>query len=185
MDITLWSRCFSSISGFDSDSRAHFRSESVQRLINYNKIEYFVHRSRVVNFKWKSSFMYLNWTYPYDSDVFLQFRVLIRILEPNSVSNQSRDSFILIKLKTLSTGEELLTSGIGWDSNQSRDSFILIKLKTLSTGEELLTSRGNRVLSILIGDNFMKQMFSSISGIGWDSRAHFSSESVQRLINYN
>ena len=155
MDITLWSRCFSSISGFDSDSRAHFRSESVQRLINYNKFEYFVHRSRVVNFKWKSSFMYLNWTYPYDSDVFLQFRVLIRILEPNSVSNHSRDSFILIKLKTL------------------------------STGEELLTSRGNRVLIILIGDNFMKQMFSSISGIGWDSRAHFRSESVQRLINYN
>ena len=128
MDITLWSRCFSSISGFDSDSRAHFRTESVQRLINYNKIEYFVHRRRVVNFKWKYSFMYLNWTYPYDSDVFLQFRVLIRILEPNSVSNQSRDSFILIKLNTL------------------------------STVEELLTSRGNRVLSILIGDNYMKQM---------------------------
>ena len=129
MDITLWSRCFSSISGFDSDSRAHFRTESVQRLINYNKIEYFVHRRRVVYFKWKYSFMYLNWTYPYDSDVFVQFRVLIRISEPNSVSNQSRDSFIFIKLNTL------------------------------STGEELLTSRGNRVLSILIGDNFMKQMF--------------------------
>ena len=52
--------------------------------------------------------MYLNWTYPYDSDVFLQFRVLIRILEPISVPNQSRDSFILIKLNTLSAGEEFV-----------------------------------------------------------------------------
>ena len=62
---------------------------------------------------------------------------------------------------------QMFSSISGFDSdlepnsvpNQSRDSFILIKLKTLSTGEELLTSRGNRVLSILIGDNFMKQMF--------------------------
>ena len=28
--------------GFDSVSRAHFRSESVQRLINFNKIRQFV-----------------------------------------------------------------------------------------------------------------------------------------------
>ena len=115
--------------GFYSDSRAHFRSESVQRLINNNKIEYFVHRRRVVNFKWKYSFMYLNWTYPYDSDVFLQFRVLIRILEPICVPNQSRDSFTLIKLNALSTGAELLTSS------------------------------GNRVLSISIGHILMKQIF--------------------------
>ena len=38
----------------------------------------------------------------------LQFRVLIRVLEPISVPNQSRDSFILIKLNTLSTGEEFV-----------------------------------------------------------------------------
>ena len=32
----------SSISGFDSVSRAHFRSESVQRLIIFNKIRHFI-----------------------------------------------------------------------------------------------------------------------------------------------
>ena len=31
-----------SISGYDSVSRAHFRSESVQRLINFKKIRQFV-----------------------------------------------------------------------------------------------------------------------------------------------
>ena len=129
MEITLWSRCFSSISGIGLDSRAHFRSESVQRFIYFIKLNTLSTVEEFVSFKGKYSFMYLNWTYPYDSDVFLHFMDLIRILEPNSVSNQSRDSFILIKLNTL------------------------------STGEELLTSRGNRVLSILIGDNFMKQMF--------------------------
>ena len=29
--------------GFDSGSRAHFRSEWVQRFINFNKIQHFVH----------------------------------------------------------------------------------------------------------------------------------------------
>ena len=43
------------------------------------------------------------------ADVILHFRVLIRVLEPISVPNQSRDSFILIKLNTLSTGEEFVS----------------------------------------------------------------------------
>ena len=38
-----------------------------------------------------------NWTYLADADGFLQFRVLIRVLELISVPNESRDSFILIK----------------------------------------------------------------------------------------
>ena len=42
----------------------------------------------------------LNWPYLYDTDAFFQFRVLIRILEVISIPNHSRDSFILIKLKT-------------------------------------------------------------------------------------
>ena len=33
----------------------------------------------------------LNWTYLYDADGFLQFRVLIRYLELISVPNQSKD----------------------------------------------------------------------------------------------
>ena len=37
---------------FDSDSRPHFRSESVQRFINCNKNGYFVHRRRVCKEQW-------------------------------------------------------------------------------------------------------------------------------------
>ena len=37
----------------------------------------------------------LIWTYPYDADGFLHFRVLIPVLELISVPNESRDSFIL------------------------------------------------------------------------------------------
>ena len=37
-----------------------------------------------------------HWTYLYDADGLLQFRVLIRVLELISVPNHSRDSFILI-----------------------------------------------------------------------------------------
>ena len=37
--------------GFDSDSTAHFRSESVQRFIYFNKIEYFVTGEEFVSFK--------------------------------------------------------------------------------------------------------------------------------------
>ena len=78
-----------------------------------------------VSFKGKMSFKYPNWTYLYEADVFLQFRVLSRILELISVSNLSRDSFILIKLNTLSTGEELLTS------RGNRISCILIAMVSL------------------------------------------------------
>ena len=42
----------------------------------------------------------LNWLNLYDAGAFFQFRVLIRILEVISTPNHSRDSFILIKLKT-------------------------------------------------------------------------------------
>ena len=50
----------------------------------------------------KSNLWYndLNWSYLYDVDNFFQFLVLIRILEVISIPYQSRDSFLLIKLKT-------------------------------------------------------------------------------------
>ena len=53
--------------------------------------------------KWYNS---LNWTYLYDADVFHQFRVLIRLLEPISVPNHPRFSFILFKLNTLYSCKE-------------------------------------------------------------------------------
>ena len=40
---------------------------------------------------------------------FLQFRVLIRVLELISVRNESRDSFILIEFNTLSIWSEIVT----------------------------------------------------------------------------
>ena len=56
----------------------------------------------------------LNWTYLYDADGFLQFRVLIRVLELISVPNQSRDSFIVIKFNTLTIMERRLLESIGF-----------------------------------------------------------------------
>ena len=38
----LMMQMFSSISDFDSDSTAHFRSETLQRIIYYNNIQHFV-----------------------------------------------------------------------------------------------------------------------------------------------
>ena len=46
------------------------------------------------------------WTYLSDADGFLQFRVLIRLLDFFFVPNQSRSSFILFKLNTFYTWEE-------------------------------------------------------------------------------
>ena len=53
LDISLWCRCYLSIFEFDSDSRPHYRAESVHWFIYFNKIEYFVHRSRVCNEQWE------------------------------------------------------------------------------------------------------------------------------------
>ena len=115
----------------------------------------------------------LNWSNLYDADVFFQFRVLIRVQEPNSIQNQSRDSFILIKLNTLHSWKEYVrvNSNLWYSSinrsclydadvffqfqvlirvqehisiqNQSRDSFILIKLNTLHSWKEYVRVNSN------------------------------------------
>ena len=111
----------------------------------------------------------LNWTYLYDADGFLQFRVLIRVLELISVPNESRDSFILIKINTLSSWREVVRvhwglwcNSLNWTylydadgflqfrvlirvlelisvPNDSRDSFILIKIHTLFIWREIVS----------------------------------------------
>ena len=116
----------------------------------------------------------LDWIYLYDADVFFQFSILIRILELISDPNQPRDSFIVIKLDSLSIREEFVRSNgnkcyhsLDWiylydadvffqfsilirildlisDPNQSRDSFIVIKLDSLSIREEFVRSNGNK-----------------------------------------
>ena len=60
---------------------------------------------RAIWTKWYNS---LNWTYLYDADVFHQFLVLIRILEPIFVPNHPRYSFILFKLNTLYSCKECI-----------------------------------------------------------------------------
>ena len=102
----------------------------------------------------------LNWLNLYDADAFFQFRVLIRILKDISIPDHSRDSFILIKLKTYNLWKgcviinvNLWYNALNWPylydadaffqfrvltrileaffiPNHSRDSNILIKLKT-------------------------------------------------------
>ena len=53
LDISICCRCFLSIFDFDSDSRPHFRPESVQRFIYFNKIGYFAHKRSVCKEQWE------------------------------------------------------------------------------------------------------------------------------------
>ena len=117
----------------------------------------------IVRVHWNLGSISLNWIYLYDADGFLQFPVLIRVLELISVPNHSRDSFILIKINTLSSCPEIVSvhwnlgsNSLNWTylydadgflqfrvlirvlklisvPNHSRDSLILIKFNTLST----------------------------------------------------
>ena len=109
----------------------------------------------------------LNWTYHYDADGFLQFRVLIRVKELIYVPKHSKDSFILIKFNTLSSCPEIVIvhwqlrcNSLNWTYHydadgflqfrvkirvkeliyvpkHSKDSFILIKFNTLSSSTEI------------------------------------------------
>ena len=131
-----------------------------------------------------------NWPYLYDADAFFQFRVLTRILEVISIPNHSRDSFILIKLKTYHLWKEgvIVNSNLWYVSlnwlnlydadaffqfrvlfrilkdisipNHSRDSFILIKLKTYNLWKGCVIINSNLWYTHLIGHFFMMQMLS-------------------------
>ena len=130
-----------------------------------------------------------NWTYLYDADGFLQFRVLIRVLELICVPNHSRDSFIL-NSNTLSSCPEIVSvhwilgsNSLNWTylydadgflqfrvlirvlelvsvPNHSRDSFILINSTLCPRVRWLLVSIGFWGLIHLIGHIFMMQMYS-------------------------
>ena len=130
-------------------------------------------RPEIVSVHWKLGSNSLNWTYLYDADVFLQFRVLIRVLELISVPNHSKDSFILIKFNTLSSCPEIVSvhwklgsNSLYWTylydadvflqfrvwirvlelisvPNHAKDSFILIKFTTLSSCPEIVSVQWN------------------------------------------
>ena len=142
-----------------------------------------------VSVNWSQCIKSLNWTYLYDADVYLQFLVLIRVIELISVPNHSRDSFISIKLNTLYTWKQFFRvnqsqciKSLNWTylydadvllqfrvlirvlelisvPNHSRDSFILIKQNTLYTWKQCLVSIRVSALNHLIGHIFMMQMF--------------------------
>ena len=127
----------------------------------------------IVSVHWKLRCNSLNWTYHYDAIGFLNFRVLIRVLELISVPNHSKDSFILIKFNTLSSRPEIVSvhwklrcNSLNWTYlydadgflhfrvlirvlelisvlNQSRDSFIKIKFNTLSSWRAIISVHGS------------------------------------------
>ena len=122
----------------------------------------------IVIVHWKLRCNSLNWTYHYDADRFLQFRVKIRVLELIYVPNQSKDSFILIEFNTFSSCPEIVSlhqklrcNSLNWTYlydadgflhfpvlilvvelisvlNHFKDSCIIIKLKTLSSCMEIV-----------------------------------------------
>ena len=153
----------------NTDSRPHLRSESFQRFIILIKFNTLYSCPEIVCVHWKLRCNSLNWTYHYDADGFLQFPVLIRVLELISVPNHSKDSFILIKFNTLSSCPGIVSlhwklrcNSLNWTylfdadgflqfpvlirilelisvPNHFKDSFILIKFNTLSSCPEIFS----------------------------------------------
>ena len=105
LEISIWCWCFLSTFDFVSDSRPHLRPESVQRFIYFNKIGYFVHKRSVCKDQWELVFPFTKLEISIWCWCFLSIFVLIRILDLISDSNQSRDSYILIKMDTFSIRE--------------------------------------------------------------------------------
>ena len=106
----------------------------------------------IVSVHWNLGSNSLNWTYLYDADGFLQFRVLIQVLELISVLNHSRDSFTVIKFNTLSSCPEIVS--VHWN----------------------LVSNSLNWTYLYDPDGFLQfQCFDS------GSRAHFRSESFQKI----
>ena len=112
-------------------------------------------REELVSSKGNLCYHSLNWLYLYDSDVFFKLTILIRILDLISDPNQSRDSYILIKLDTLSIREGFFCQ---W---------------------ELMLPFNKLAISLWF------RCFLQINDFDSDSRPHFRSESFQRFIYSN
>ena len=156
-----------------------------------------------------------NWKYLIDADIFLQFPILIRILELISVPKHSRDSFILIIFNTLFLWREIVSvlssqwcNSHNWiylnDADvflefpilirilelisvpkHSRDSFILIIFNTMSLVRQIVSVLSRQCVIHIIGYILMMQMFFFNFDFDSDSRAHFRSETLQRFIYFN
>ena len=75
-------------------------------LIIFNTLSLWREIVSVLSSQWCNSH---NWIYLNDADVFLQFPILIRILELISVPKHFRDSFILMIFNTLSLWREIVS----------------------------------------------------------------------------
>ena len=155
MDITLWCRCFRSILEFVSDSRPHFRAESVHWFIYINKIEYFVHRRRVCNEQWE---LMLPFNKLYIS---LWCRCSLSIFD---IDSDSRPHFRYESVQRL-----LYFKKVG---------IFVHRRRVCKEQWELVTPSTELDISLWC------RCYLSIFEFDSDSRPHFRSESVQRFIYY-
>ena len=156
MDITLWCRCFFSIFDIDSDSRPHFRYESVQRLIYFKKVGIFVHRRRVCKEQWELV------SPSTKLDISLWCRCYLSIFEFDSDSRphcraESVQRFIYF----------------------NRIEYFVHRRRVCNEQWELMFLFNKLYISLWC------RVFLSIFDIDSDSRPHFRSESVQRFIYFN
>ena len=145
-------------------------SRDTINLIKLNTLQTWKGCVRVNSNLWDNS---LNWPNLYDADPFFLFRVLIQIIEGISIPNHSRDSYILIKLKTYHLWKGCVTvNSILWHNspnwqylydadaffqsrvlirilevisipNHSRDTLTLIKLNTLHSSKGCVRVNSN------------------------------------------
>ena len=113
-----------------------------------------------------------NWIYLNDADVFLQFTILIRILELISVPKHSRDSFILIIFNTLSSWREIVSvHGSQWCKSHNwiylHDADVFLQFSILIRILELISvpkhSRDSFILIIFNTMSLVRQIVSVLS----------------------
>ena len=81
--------------------------ESTDSIIVF-KLNTLYSRKECIRANWFLSYSSFNRTHLYDGDVFLHFRILIRLLVPISVLNETTDSIIVFKLNTLNSWKECI-----------------------------------------------------------------------------
>ena len=156
LEISIWCRCFLSIFDFDSDSRPHFRPESVQRLIYFNKIGYFVHKRSVYKDQWE---LVLTRT---KLEISIWCRCFLSVFDFDS---DSRTHFRPESVQRL-----IYSNKIG---------YFFLKRSVYKDQWELLLTRTKLEISIWC------RCFLLIFDLDSDSRPHFRTESVQRLIYFD
>ena len=155
LDKSIWCRCFLTIFDYDSDSRPHFRSESVQRFICFNKIGYFVHKRRVCKEHWELVFTFTK------LGISLWCRCFLSIFDYDS---DSRPHF-----RSESVQRFICFNTIGYFVHKSR---------VCKEQRELV------LLFTKLDKSIWCRCFLTIFDFDSDSRPHFRSESVQRFIYF-